>query len=173
MSSTSASHCEHEDITIVAKPHRPAKARDLKSNIQFFFLCIIESWCLYRHGLVKRIEKLCERWGHFTRTDFSEGKKLVQQCPWNIQLRRGSACDDFDVEFCLRSGTHTYILAQPVRTFKLDNVNCIWLGSTCVQKAIHATLVDIAGGLAYLHSVGVLHGDLKVALPSCNFHISF
>ena len=32
----------------------------------------------------------------------------------------------------------------------------------CMQRAIHATLMDIAGGLAYLHSVGVLHGDLKV-----------
>lgn len=32
-----------------------------------------------------------------------------------------------------------------------------------VQKAIHRTLLDIAGGMDYLHSVGVLHGDLKAS----------
>lgn len=34
-----------------------------------------------------------------------------------------------------------------------------------MQKAIHRTLLDIAGGMDYLHSVGVLHGDLKVLTP--------
>ena len=34
--------------------------------------------------------------------------------------------------------------------------------SLLLQRAIHRTLLDIAGGMDYLHSVGVMHGDLKV-----------
>ncbi len=33
----------------------------------------------------------------------------------------------------------------------------------CTQLQVLLCLVDVASGMAYLHSVGVLHGDLKSA----------
>ena len=35
----------------------------------------------------------------------------------------------------------------------------------CVQMAIYRCLLDIAAGMDYLHSLGVLHGMLSLALP--------
>jgi serine/threonine protein kinase len=37
------------------------------------------------------------------------------------------------------------------------------LGLSCLQVGIYKALLDTASGLDYLHSIGVVHGDLKTA----------
>ena len=37
----------------------------------------------------------------------------------------------------------------------------------CLQVAVYRCLIDIAAGMDYLHSIGIMHGDLKAANVLC------
>ena len=37
----------------------------------------------------------------------------------------------------------------------------------CCQVAVYRCLIDIAAGMDYLHSIGIMHGDLKAANVLC------
>ena len=44
------------------------------------------------------------------------------------------------------------------------------LWNSFVQVAIYRCLLDIAAGMDYLHSLGVLHGECHCTLPECSTH---